>query len=315
MRFLDDSTVQPDEIDTLGHMNVRFYLKRVMRGHEKLLASLGFDLAARDECETTLRRIDTYIRYHREQMIGAALQVRGGPLAADETSLRMYYEVLGPAGEPAATYIIVFAHERRSDRARAPLPGSLINGLQSELVELPPHGLPRSLSLEAPRLDLTYADVDTRVQQIEGDDSMLGSQMEREIGPEDCDSWGFLQDEDDLMFGARLRAAKRKPGEQFGPPIHTSEHGHRFAWAWLESRAIEAARPRAGDVLRSIPADIGLQRKTRHTRRWIFNVGTGGIVGVEDYIGIALDIDARRSIEIPPRVREALETRFVPEFA
>lgn len=47
----------------------------------------------------------------------------------------------------------------------------------------------------------------------------------------------------------------------------------------------------------------------------IFNTTTGDLVSLNDNVAIALDLDARRSIEMPTKVRTALERRHFPEFA
>ena len=314
MRLLGESSVLPEEIDTLGHMNVRYYLQRVLVGHETLMAELGLGREVLVARKAILTRADTYIRYHREQLSGARLEVLGGLLAASETGLKMFYEVRCASGDPAATFVIDLALEDRPTRRRLPVPAETIALADALRVPLPAHGEPRSLTLEPPRLDLSFADIEARVKDMPNDNTMLGIQMERTVEPQDCDVYGFMREGEDLMYRAH-RAVEGPAGGTFGPPIQLSDEGHRFGWAWLETRSIQGARPRLGDVLRSIPAEIGLQRKTRHTRRWIFNMTTSRLAGIEDCIGIALDIDARRSIEIPTTIREALETRFVPEFA
>ena len=53
----------------------------------------------------------------------------------------------------------------------------------------------------------------------------------------------------------------------------------------------------------------------RHSRRWIFNTTTGQLVSLNDNVSVALDLDARRSIQIPTKVRSQLERRHFPEFA
>jgi hypothetical protein len=47
----------------------------------------------------------------------------------------------------------------------------------------------------------------------------------------------------------------------------------------------------------------------------VFNGATGELMTLNDNVNIALDLDARRSIEIPPEFRSRLELRHVPEFA
>jgi hypothetical protein len=95
----------------------------------------------------------------------------------------------------------------------------------------------------------------------------------------------------------------------------TTEEGHRVGWASLETRNVRLAQPRAGDTIASLGAEIGLAEKVRHSRRWIFNVTTGEVVAMNDNIALALDLDARRPIPIPARLRDELEKRHLPELA
>ena len=118
-----------------------------------------------------------------------------------------------------------------------------------------------------------------------------------------------------LMFPSRLMEARRSSGKAFGPPTFTTEDGRRFGWAWMETRTVDLRRPQAGDVLRATEADLALGKKTRHARRWVFNLTRGELAGMEDAVAIALDLDARRAMDIPSDLRTALERGYAPEFA
>jgi len=63
MHELDRSRVGPQEIDSLGHLNVRFYLARVDRASAVLLDALGLSAGALDARGAKLRRVDTYCRF------------------------------------------------------------------------------------------------------------------------------------------------------------------------------------------------------------------------------------------------------------
>ena len=88
--LLDESVVQASEIDSLGHMNVRFYMERMERANRKLLS--GLELPS-DLLETSfVRRTDTYTRFRAEQFEGATLHTVGGVLEvirniAEQTNL------------------------------------------------------------------------------------------------------------------------------------------------------------------------------------------------------------------------------------
>jgi acyl-CoA thioester hydrolase len=228
--------------------------------------------------------------------------------------VRTYFEVRNPAkGEIAASFIIEFALLAQATRGRLALSEDTQAAARAARIDLPAHGAPRTIPQARPNLLVTMAQIAARVGERSGD-GMMGGVMERLVEAEDCDADGFLKEGEDMMFGARIRAQFMQ-GKTFGPPTFVSDEGHRFGWATLEARLVQLQVPRAGDLLRSFGADVGIERKTRHTRRWIFNTATGVLAGVDDIVGIALDLDARRSIEIPASVREALQGGFVPEFA
>ncbi len=313
MRLLHQSTVAADEIDGLGHLNVRFYLSRAQAANRALLAMLGLDGEAVETLSARLVPADSYTRYHREQFEGAELSVRGGVLEAHGDAVRAYFELLNEAkGEVAATFIIKTALADRATRRPLPLPARLLAEAPDALVTLPERGRPRTADLGLPRTDLSFDDVAGRLGE-EGPDP-FSRQLERTIEPEACDEYGFLSDSEDFMFGA-LRQQRPGEGERWGPPTFKTDEGHRFGWASLETRNLRLSQPRAGETIRSVGGEIGLHDKVRHSRRWIFNVTSGAVVSMNDNIALALDLDARRPIAIPLSVRGDLEKRFVPELA
>jgi acyl-CoA thioester hydrolase len=306
MRLLDSAAIQPEEIDNLGHLNVRHYLLRVYRGNQQLMELIGLPREARRAAGAVLGRAGSYTRYHREQRLGATLEVRGGILDIAGSEIRTFCEIRNAeSGEVAATFLSELVLEAPATRAPLPWPAETPARAEALRVALPDYGAPRTLTLDPPRLDVTFEAVLARVG--EDGDGGYGTLAERTIAPEDCDSFGYLSDGGDLMQGA-LRAAE--------PPIVTGEGGLRFGWAVLESRMIQYSRPRRGDVLRSIGAVVGLQRKARHTRRWTFDAASGQVAATDDTVSIALDLAARRAIEIPAALREEICARHhAPEFA
>jgi len=314
MRLLHTSTVREDETDSLGHMNVRFYMERVERANFVLMAELGLERAALKARGQELFRVDSYCKYNREQFPGATLNVLGGVLDVADDGLRMFYEVRNPAQDAhAASFIIKYALADLPTRARPPLPDATMRLAEGARTSLPDYGVPRSVKLDPPRTDLTFAEITARVG--DGGTAMMGGRMEREVEPEVCDAHGFLRRGEDMMFGPRQRAQQEAEGRTRGPVVNLSADGRRFGWAWMETRALVLETPRAGDRLRSIGADVVLGLKTRQSRRWIFNATTGRLVGTDDMVGLCLDLDARRAIEIPADERRRLASVYAPEFA
>jgi acyl-CoA thioester hydrolase len=311
MRALHTAEILPTEIDGLGHMNVRFYAERAQRANRKLMAELG--LSPDDVAPAKLVQNDSYTRYQREQFQGAVLTVNGGVLAADAHAITVYCELTNPAkGEIAATLILVNSLMDPATGKSRDLPEAAVAAARAQIVALPEHGRPRTLDLGAPRTDLAYDDVAARLAD-DGSDPM-SRRSEWTVLPEQCDEHGFLSDAGAFMFGGgRMPSAEEM--RKHGPTTFTGDGGHRLGWASLETRMVRVSQPRAGDTLCSIGAEIGLHPKVRHSRRWLFNKATGELVSLNDNVSIALDLDARRSIEIPPSIREQLVTRHVPEFA
>lgn len=312
MRLLFESAVEAGEIDGLGHLNVRYYQTRAQAACRALMGEIGLDAAALDSLGAQVSQVDTYTRYHREQFMGSTLQVRGGVLSIAPESLRFYFEVCNDAkGEVAATFILVQALVSRATRAPLPLPPAVSAAAADHIVTAPEHGQPRSVDLSPPRTDIRLEEVAARLGEESADP--MSRRADRTLEAEGCDAYGFLLETQDIMFG-QLRKTSDK-NHTWGPLTFTTDEGHRFGWASLETRQVRIGQPRVGDTICSLGAEIGLQAKVRHSRRWIFNVTTGALLFANDNIALALDLDARRPIAIPSSVRTELEKRHLPEFA
>ena len=315
MKLLHTSVVAADEIDALGHLNVRYYMSRAQAANTALLSQLGLGPEAVDAMSARLIQVDGYTRYHREQFKGATLDVRGGVLEVGRGTVRAYFEIDNDAkGEVAATFILVTALADRATRAPLALPDAVVAATAGLTTDLPPHGQARTVDLGAPRLDVTYEALAARLGEETADP--MSRRMTRTIDVESCDAHGFLSDGEDFMFGM-LRGAPPTDGEKprWGPMTFKTEEGHHIGWASLETRQMRFAQPRVGETICSIGADIGLADKVRHSRRWIFNTSTGQVVSMNDNIALALDLDARRPIAIPAKLRRQLEERHLPDFA
>ena len=313
LRTFDTAEVKPEEIDGLGHMNVRFYMERAQRANRLLLAELGVDADEGEAPGVRATQVDTYVRYQREQFQGQLLSVNGGVLEATPTGLRAFYELANPArGEIAATFIIATALTDRATGGPAPLPPETLKAAEAARIELPDYGKPRTIELSPPRLDLTYEAVAARISE-EGSDPW-SRRMKWPVPAEACDEHGNLVDTGTLMFGG-FRQPSAEEMRKHGPMTFTGDDGHRLGWASLETRMVRVSQARAGDVLSSISAEVGLHAKVRHSRRWLFNLTSGQLVSLNDNVSIALDLDARRAIDIPPSIRRQIEASYAPEFA
>jgi acyl-CoA thioester hydrolase len=314
MHTFDESRVQPEEIDSLGHLNVRFYLERVDRAEQAMLSALGL---SRETLQTTgarMRPVDTYSQFRREQFEGAELAVLGGVLGTEPTRIRSYFEVRNPArDEIAAVFVITSELTDRTTRVPRELPAQLRQANEQYGVLLPDYARPRSLSLDPPRTDVRLADLLPRIP--EASEFGMTGRREAEILAEDCDADGVLRDDVELMFLMFRREAEERDPKRFGPPVMRTDEGHRFGWAMMETRNIELARPRAGDTVVFLGADVAIADKSRQSRRWSFVRDTGQLLGIHDTVGIAIDLDARKAIPIPRSIRAEMEAAYLPDYA
>jgi acyl-CoA thioester hydrolase len=313
MQIFDESPVLESEIDRLGHMNVQCYMARAGKANGQLLESVGL---TRQLCEThaaTFRQVDVYCRFHREQFAGTVLQVLGGLLDLNDHGAKFYLEIRNPAGnQVAATFIIESALVTLAERKLIEFPDN-IGAAKAEPMQIPEYGKPRSIKLEPPRADVTLQELQSRVIDL-GALGMMSGRFERTVEASECDSDGYFREGGNLMFGGKP-PAQDDDDDSFGPPILRTDEGHRFGWAILETRSILLNVPRAGDLVSSIGADISIARKSRCSRRWTFDVTTGELLGINDAVAVALDLDARRAIEIPASVRSVIEQNHLPQYA
>jgi acyl-CoA thioester hydrolase len=299
LSLLYEDTVTGDEIDRNGHLNVRFYAARATRATQALAESLGLAASAGQQSGVLLLVTDAFTRYHREQLVGSHLAVRGGVIGIAADRLRLYHELSNrETGELAATFVHETRLLDRRSGAFVALPESLGCTL-ADRVPWPERGRPRTLDLDRPPKVLALAEATRRG---------LALRQDRTITAEECDPEGLLLPERqaDLFWGGRPATGR---SEQ---PFRGWRPG--FGWVTLESRSVSVRLPRVGTRVQSFGAEVDVGRKTTHRRHWAFDVDRGDVVAVTSMINLGFDVVARRSREIPPDVRHELEADHHPDL-
>ena len=295
LRVLHESVVRAEEIDALGHMNVRFYAERALASTKRLLAELDVkpsDFGVTEPLGYDLPRLFT--RYHREQHTGSPLIVRGGLLEAQEDVLRFYHELRNPdRDELAATFV----HDLRLRVAGRTDPlkngAALREALAAERVEFPAEGGPRSVDLDGDPVAPTFADA------IENG---LAFRLPREIEAEYCDSEGRLS--------AAMRPFYMWGGQPIppavssdGPQLIDLPDGGKMGWASMENRSVMVEQPVVGMRTQSFSATVEIARKTNLRRYWVFDVNTERLLLANEVVELALHLGERRAIDIPESIR------------
>lgn len=303
LQTLHEATVGPDEIDHLGHMNVRFYAEKALRASRLLTRQLGLSTDRCSEDGTVLELGDTFTRHYREQMKGAHLVVKGGVLDVRADGLRLYHELSNPSrGERAATFVHHFRLRDLESREPRPLPEMVAVEAARRQVEWPAHGRPRTVDLDREPRALTLQDARDRG---------LAMREVRELREDECSDAGFFPA---IRYPELIWGGIPLPSQKGWAPLQTGPDGRTFGWAILEARGMLRRLPRAGARIQSFGVEVEIGRKTSYRHSWVFDVDRGDILCMSSTVDIAFDLEGRRSIEIPADTRARLEARCQPDL-
>lgn len=303
LRTLHESVVSEREIDHLGHMNVRFYASRALRASRALGEELGLTPEVLDGLGAERFVSDIFTRHYREQLVDSKLAVRGGVLDADEVSLRFYHELVNTGREElGATFVHRLELRDRSTKAALPMPLEVVDRAISQRVAWPEHGQPRTIDLKA----------ETRIPDVKTlQDRNLAMRDVRTVREDQCDEFGFLKPTHfmDLLWGGP--PPPREAAEQF---LFKLENGHLMGWATMESRALIIEPPKPGTRVQGYGAEVEIGRKTSYRHQWLFDLDSGRLLFRFSMLNLAFDTNERRSIEIPPHIREDMDREYFPDL-
>lgn len=272
------STVTADQIDELGHMNVRWYGHNAVAATRAMCEQLGLPSAD---------PVSTYTRHHHEQLEGSNLEVRSG-LLPDGARLRFFHELRNRADNDLAA---TFVHEL--DHPCLEAPG----------IDIPEYGQPRSLSLDADLL--AAAPSLDEVQSRE-----LAIRYKREVDTEDTAGG----DQVPAWLANNLIWGGDRPNADAGWIVDMPD-GSRMAYATMESRLSVGRLPTLGTRIQSFGALIELGTKITRSINWAYDLDTAEPLVAFDVINLAFNINERRSMEIPPDIRENEQARLQPDLA
>ncbi len=286
------STVSNDQIDHLGHMNVRFYGTNAQQGSSTVLEELGLD-------DAEVQLTDVYTRHHREQLLGTSLVVRSGIITAQPDQIRIYHELVDADGDTLAA---TFVHGW-TPVGTGVVPDSTIE--RAVLVEIPEYGGSRSIELDADPMVTAPSLDDVRSRGLE-------MREPREVGSEECDAAGRYIPE----FAPMLTwAGTPIGGGARGDILHDGPNGERMGWASMETRMTSARLPELGDRIQSFGALIEMRDKTTHRIQWAFDIERGDLLTSFETVSLAFDTVGRRAMSIPQWIRDAELSTLRPDLA
>ena len=298
LRTTHTSSVTEDQIDHLGHMNVRYYAVNAHAGTRAVLAGLpGWDGRAHEVH-------DVYTRHHREQLLGASLVVRSAILGADEHGLRLHHELANvDTGDLAATFVHRLSPVD-ADGRRAPLPEAVIAAAQAEAVPHPAHAATRTITLDA---DLMGAAPTIEVARERG----LEMRRERRVTADECDADGRYR----IELAPLLTWGGEPPAGQEPDILHETADGRLMGWASMETRVQVGTLPAVGTRIQAFGAGVAIHDKVTHRVHWTYALDTGELVSAFEAVSMAFDIQARRPMSIPDGYRRREQERLQPDLA
>ncbi len=297
LQLLHSTSVTPDQIDLLGHMNVRYYGVHAMAGAHKLSRQIGLTTAA--EAHFT----DLYTRHYLEQLEGAPLEVWGGILDIADTEVRMYLELRNPVREElGATFVFTAQPPTSESQTESVLSHAVVTAAQNALIEWPEHGKPRSIQLGSSPHIISYDEI-RKLNLVEREVQVIDGAR--------CDKSGVYQVGlfQDLVWGGENIT------DEDNDWLSTLENGDRMGWATMESRCTLIELPQAGARVQSFWTTVEMTRKAQQDRFWVYDIDRGVLLCTASFAEVAFNINTRRAIEIPDKERARLGEHFHPELA
>lgn len=287
------------ECDEMGHMNVRFYVAKMMEGLAELAHVAGLGHAFRRNAQSTLRPRDQHIRFIKEAHAGAPFTMTGCVLEVSDTSVLVYQQITHQSGEPCASFRTWVDHVDVDTGAPFAWTADARAALEG-LKDTPPAvTAPRSVDMSTPvRAAATMADADAINAPVIGRGVVLpqhldvtGAMMPEFFIGRVSDSIGHLL----RPWREKVREAALARGETL-----------RMGGAVLEYRIVYRRWPRAGDrfVIRS---GSGFQKEKVHSFiHWIIDPDTGHAWCTSEAVAVSLNLDTRKIIPSSPELMNAL---------
>jgi acyl-CoA thioester hydrolase len=277
-------SVQQEECDVMGHMNVRHYVARAADALDWLMLEAGLPPS-----RGRLAVMDQHLRFLREMAPGTPFTIRGGILRTTADRVRSVIEIRNTATDaPAATLVT------DCGAWGAPLPALATGGL---LIALPDHAGPRGLTFNPPR-----PLPDRAAAQAMG----LAEGYRGAVRPHECDTDGVMRP--DVVISRIWDGVPNLRNRGTGVGIRDEGMGS----AALEYRVAQFRPLRAGQLLTVCSGLKALGEKTTTWTHLVHDGETGAVVAAAEAVGIAFDLKARKAIAIPPERRAALSALLVP---
>jgi acyl-CoA thioesterase FadM len=271
------SVVSPWECDVTEHFTIAYYFDRLADAAATMAAELGL----RDLAHLGARRFD--VRFVRELRAGASFHIVSAPIALDENSVRLGYQIIDSADGEVTAWV-----EETLDHAAAPLPRDVQKAIDGGLLVWPGPAVeqrpePRTLEQFIP----TVRD---------------------RIKPIDLDSGGRLALS---AFVHRFTAGSVQALAAIGA-TSAYMNTERRGYSTFELALRVTGSPQSGDP---VLVETGILHLGNSSIRFVHRMcdpATGAEYARLGQFGVQLDLDTRRPAALPERLRGAAARLLVP---
>ena len=295
------------ECDHVGHFNTRFYLARV----EQALAGLARQLSlahVNDVAGTHQLFVKAqHMRFIREARAAAALHATAQVLSWDRDEAVVLVLVHhSNSGQVAATFRLSLAYVECGSGRAAPWPEQATRAANALICEAPREAIPRGVSLDDVNVTASLERARHLGMRVTGVST---------ITPDACDAHGDWQ-----LSSFMGRVADSIPhlrNVEWREVLANTMPGgpSRVGSALIEFQSEHVRWPRAGDGCEVRSALAGCTDRVTYSSHWLLDPQTGAPWAAVRTVGIALDLDARRSIPLTAEAQAAYRAASVEGLA
>lgn len=281
------------ECDEMGHMNVRFYVARMMDGLAEFAHQAGMGQAFRAGAQSTLRPRDQHIRFLREAHAGKPFIMRACVLAIEDSSVLVYQQIDHAGGEPCAAFRTWVDHVDINTGLVFPWSPGVRAKLETLKSEAPADLGPRSIDMSIPpRKSARMADADAI------DAPVIGRAI---VSAQHLDVTGRMMPE---FFIARVSDSishlLRPWREAVAEAARARGDTVRTGGAVLEYRLVYRRWPVAGDRILIRSARGFVKEKAHSFVHWLLDPDSGEAWCTAEAVAITFNLETRKAIPTSP---------------
>jgi acyl-CoA thioester hydrolase len=283
------------ECDSMGHLNVSFYVAKAMEGLAGLAAELGMPMAYSPRAQATLMVRGQHIRFMREARVDARLHIDAGVIEMGEDDARVLLVMRHGDGAIAAAFQMQVAHVTPEGR---PFPWPVWARARAERlkIEIPARAAPRSVALGPLKTEANLA----RALELDLIRTVRGV-----VRPAHVDPFGRVGPEQ-LM--SRLSDAL----SQLSGGLRAKIPGASDGGVVLEYRFIYVDWPKVGEHLEVRSGFNAADARLRRFVHWILDPLSGRPWAAAEAVMAGFDVETRKMVALSDRELAAWRAALVP---